>query len=103
MIADYERDGFVRAAKFLLAQDLKELRGEIERYSSEVLPRVPAGDRVLEADQKAVRNLWRMDQHDAYFADFARQESVLAIVAPLVRGTPVLMGVETFNKPAKVG
>jgi ectoine hydroxylase-related dioxygenase (phytanoyl-CoA dioxygenase family) len=103
MLSEYERDGFVRVTKFLSAEDLKDLRAAIERYTREVVPQVPAGDRVLEADGKSVRNLWRMEQHDAYFAEFARRKDVLDVVTPLVRGTPVLMGVETFNKPAKVG
>ena len=103
MLSDYERDGFVRVRHLLSADDLTRLRAEIERYAREVLPRIPEGDRVLEADGKAVRNLWRMEQHDPFFADLARRTDILAVVAPLVHGTPVLMGVETFNKPAKIG
>lgn len=100
---NYDDDGFLLVRGLLNPSQVAQLRSEIDRYTRDVLPRVPESDRVLEADGKAVRNLWRMEQHDAFFADFARRPEVLAIVAPLVRGTPVLMGVETFNKPAKVG
>jgi ectoine hydroxylase-related dioxygenase (phytanoyl-CoA dioxygenase family) len=100
---DYEGDGFIRIRAFLQPSELSELRTQMDRYAREVLPKIPSGDRVLEADDKAVRNLWRMEQHDSFFADFARRKPILDLIAPLVHGTPVLMGVETFNKAAKIG
>lgn len=103
LIDDYERDGFVRIAAFLNAETLAALKLNIERYTREVLPGIPESDRVLEADGKAVRNLWRMEHHDAFFAEFARRPEIVATVSALLRSTPVLMGVETFNKPAKIG
>ena len=103
VLADYEQDGFVRVRGFVCPAELSRLRSEIDRYTREVLPRVPDSDRVLEADGIGVRNLWRMEQHDPFFAEFARRQDVLAVVAPLVRGKPVLLGAETFNKPAKIG
>jgi phytanoyl-CoA hydroxylase len=103
LLADYERDGFIRISGFIKPSDLQQLRERIDHYTRERLAQLPAGDRVLEADGKAVRNLFRMQLHDPYFLEFAQREEILSIVAPLVHGKPVLKGVETFNKPAKVG
>jgi phytanoyl-CoA hydroxylase len=103
VIDDYSTDGFVRIRGFVQPPLLAQLRAAITRYTIEVLPRVPENDRVFEADGKTVRNLWRMEQHDEFFAGFAQREQILQIVAELVHGKPVLMGAETFNKPAKVG
>ena len=99
----YERDGCIRLRGFLDAATLADARVRLDRYARDIAPTLPTGDRTFEADGVTVRNLWRMEQHDPYFADFAARSAVLDVVAPLVRGEPVLMGVETFNKPARVG
>jgi hypothetical protein len=44
-----------------------------------------------------------MDRHDPFFDTLAQREEILALVRELVHGEPVLMAVETFNKPARVG
>lgn len=102
-IADYQHDGFIRIRKFLSADELAQLKMEIGRYAREVLPGLPESDRVLEADGKSVRNLWRMEKHDRFFDEFSKREGIVSTVGPLVHGKPVLVGAETFNKPAKIG
>jgi len=102
-ISDYERDGCIRVRGFLDAALLAQVRQNLQRYMRQIAPTIPAGDRTFEADGTTVRNLWRMEQHDAYFADLARRPEIVALVSKLVNGEPVLMGVETFNKPARVG
>src|SRR6185436_19008419 len=101
--ADYERDGCIRVRGFFDADTLAIVRRELARYVRDIAPGLPAGDRTFEADGKAVRNLWRMDRHDPFFDTLAKREEVLALVRELVHGEPVLMAVETFNKPARVG
>jgi hypothetical protein len=44
-----------------------------------------------------------MEQHSEYFLRFALNPSLLTLVAALVNGKPVLMGVELFAKPPRVG
>jgi phytanoyl-CoA hydroxylase len=103
LLADYERDGCIRVRTFLDAPLLQEARRRLDHYMLEIAPTLPAGDRTFEADGVTVRNLWRMEQHDPYFAELAKRPAVIELVAKLVHGEPVLMGVETFNKPARVG
>lgn len=103
LIQDYERDGFVRVTNFLSAVDVDQIRHELDRYVQEVLPGVPPSDRTFEADGKTVRNLWRLEQHCAYFKSLAMRPEILDLVAKLVHGEPTLVAVETFNKPAKIG
>ena len=45
----------------------------------------------------------RLEQHDPWFLEFAKQPRLLELVGPLVNGAPELVGAETFNKPALVG
>jgi len=103
VLDDYERDGCIRVRGFLDEPLLQETRRRLDHYMREIAPTVPTGDRTFEADGVTVRNLWRMEQHDSYFAEFAKRPAVIELVAKLVHGEPVLMGVETFNKPARVG
>jgi ectoine hydroxylase-related dioxygenase (phytanoyl-CoA dioxygenase family) len=103
LIRRYEADGCVRVRGFFDAPTLAAVRRELSRYLSEVVPTLPPADRTLEADGKTVRNLWRMERHDPYFDRLARDPRLLPFVAEVVRGEPVLMAVETFNKPARVG
>ena len=101
--SDYERDGCIRVRSFFDAASLRDVRQNLDRYMRGIAPALPDGDRTFEADGRTVRNLWRMEQHDPYFAELARKPEVLDLVAKLVHGEPVLMGIETFNKPARVG
>lgn len=100
---DYARDGCARVRGFLDAESLSAVRRELDRYMREIAPTLPEADRTLEADGATVRNLWRMERHDPFFDRLARAPEVVALVRGLVRGEPVLMAVESFNKPARVG
>ena len=101
--SDYERDGVVHVPQFLTPASYQDVRVQLERYMREVVPTVGPGDRTLEADGRTVRNLWRMQEHDPFFKSLAERAEVRALIAPLVRGEPVLMAVETFNKPPRLG
>jgi len=103
LVTQYEHDGCVRVRGFFDADTLAIVRRELARYVHEIAPSLPPGDRILEADGTSVRNLWRMEQHDPFFDALARRDQILALVRALVHGEPVLMAVETFNKPARVG
>jgi phytanoyl-CoA hydroxylase len=103
LIKQYEQDGCVRVRAFFDAQALADVRRQLDRYSREIAPGLPAGDRTFEADGTAVRNLWRMELHDPFFAELPKRTEILELVRELVQGEPVLLGVETFNKPARVG
>ena len=99
----YRSDGVVRVPKLFDAAQMARIRAQLERYGHQIAPTLPETDVVWEADGNAVRNLWRMEQHDPFFEKLAADPQVLALVRELVGGEPVLMGVETFNKPARVG
>jgi ectoine hydroxylase-related dioxygenase (phytanoyl-CoA dioxygenase family) len=102
-LARYERDGVILIRQFLGTADVEELRGEITRYICEDLSTKPADARTIEADGITVRNLWRLEQHNPALLRFASQPFIRDLVRPLVHGEPVLMAIETFNKPARVG
>lgn len=103
VLESYERDGVVRVRGFFDAGTIAQIRERLDHYQRDILPGLNAGDYVLEADQRTVRNLWRMEQHDPWFVELATSERILSLVGPMVHGEPVLAAVETFNKSARVG
>jgi ectoine hydroxylase-related dioxygenase (phytanoyl-CoA dioxygenase family) len=103
LLSDYERDGVVLIRQFLSTAEVDELRAELDRYTREDLASKPADAATREADGVTVRNLWRLEQHNPRLKALAEREDILALIAPLVHGEPVLAAVETFNKPARIG
>jgi ectoine hydroxylase-related dioxygenase (phytanoyl-CoA dioxygenase family) len=103
ILADYERDGVALVRGFLSAEDVRAIREELDRYIREDLASKPADARTYEADETTVRNLWRLEVHNEFFRDFAARGDLRDLIAVLVKGEPVLAGVETFNKPARIG
>lgn len=99
----YSEDGVVKVEALLSAAEIEEIREHLKRYAAEVVPGLPENDVVFESDGVSVRNCWRMHVHDTWFENLAKNETILAMVADFVKGDPVLMAVESFNKPAKVG
>lgn len=100
---EYERDGVVLVKHFLTDAEVADVRNEIDRYIREDLDSKPADAATREADERTVRNLWRLEQHNPQLRAIAERTDIRELIAPLVNGVPVLSGVETFNKPARVG
>ena len=104
----FEQDGFLQVENLFNGGKLLELERELKQYHENVVPILPAGDIVYETDpatgqRTGVRNLWRMEKYCPYFDEFAHQPQILELVGTLVNGEPVLMAVELFAKPARVG
>jgi ectoine hydroxylase-related dioxygenase (phytanoyl-CoA dioxygenase family) len=103
MISNYERDGVVLIHQFLGAEEVAAVRTELERYIRYDLVAQPVDARTFEKDEKTVRNLWRLEKYNGWFRRLGERADILTLVAPLLHGQPVLVGVETFNKPARIG
>lgn len=103
LIHDYENDGIIRVRRLFSAEEVAALRAELDRYMREHLASKPADARTLEADGRTVRNLWRLEVHHPAMLPMVEKPEIVRLVATLVHGEPQLVGVETFNKPARVG
>lgn len=102
-VDDYLRDGVVVIRGLLSRSQVAAVRCEIERYMREDLDDRPADAATREADGVTVRNLWRLEQHDPQLAAMIDIAGIGQRVAPLLGGTALLCGIETFNKPAGIG
>lgn len=100
---DYERDGVALVKQFLSREEVNLVRSEMDTYVREIAPKLAASEVTFEADGKTARNLWRMHQYSPFFDEISRKPEAINLVRRLVHGEPVLMGVETFNKPARIG
>lgn len=103
LLRDYQRDGVVRIRRFFSTEAIEEIRAELDRYIRDDLPSKPRDARTVEADGTSIRNLWRLQEHNEFLRNVARHPEITDLVARLVHGAPVLAGVETFNKPPRVG
>lgn len=103
LLRNYESDGVVLVRHFLSVDEVAAVRLELDRYIHNDLASKPMNARTLEEDEKTVRNLWRLEEHNNFFRALGEREDIKALIAPLVHGDPVLVGVETFNKPARIG
>ena len=99
----YAEEGVIHVAQLFSLVEIEAIREALRRYAEEFVPGLPPNDVVMEADGASVRNCWRMEAHDPWFANLAKNEGILKLVAALVKGDPVLMAVESFNKPARIG
>lgn len=102
-LASYEHDGVVRVPHFLNTDEVAAVRAELERYIRDDLAAQPVDARTFERDEKTVRNLWRLEKYNAFFRQLGERADILEFIAPFVHGEPMLVGVETFNKPARIG
>jgi hypothetical protein len=100
---EYERQGVIRLRGLFTAGQVERVLRELARYIQDLGPTLPESDIVYETDGRSVRNLWRMEHHDPYFRGLAADPELLQLLQVLLHGEPVLLGVETFNKPARVG
>jgi phytanoyl-CoA hydroxylase len=103
ILTDYERDGVVRIKQFLNAEDVTRIRCELEKYVRDIAPKLEPSEVTFEADGKTARNLWRMEKYSPFFAAIPARPEIVKLVGKLVHGEPVNLGVETFNKPARIG
>ena len=102
-VNDFDRDGVVRVRNLFTQNEIETVRHEIKRYERDILPNLPETEKVFESDEKSVRNMWRLHQHDTYFDRLSKWPKLIDLAAKLVHGKPEVWSVQTFNKPAQLG
>lgn len=103
VVGTYRERGFVRLPGLYTAREMAAVVQHLDRVVQEVVPRMDQADYVLEPGGHAVRNFWRLERYDTFFAELGNGPRILSIVEQLLGATAVLVAVETFNKPARQG
>ena len=90
---------------FLNADEVAALQKELDRYINVVAPKLPASDVMYEDKQnpQTLKQLARIRQHDAYFADLISQPKWEGLAELLLADGAVPQELEWFNKPPVVG
>lgn len=101
--AEYREKGVVRIGNFVDVDCVAEIRQELARFIAEDLDSAPSEACTRERDGTTVRNLWHLEEYCAYFRELALRPDIIDLVRALVDDNPVLIAVETFNKPAILG
>lgn len=83
---------------------IDDIDGQLDRYIGQMVQTGADKSAVYEPGSKRkLRNLFHMQQYSAYFAELARAPQLTELVQTIFDDQPVLMGVELFGKPARVG
>jgi phytanoyl-CoA hydroxylase len=107
LAARYAEDGFVFVYDLLSEDELAEVRENIDRYNTLIVPNLP--ESVLEKtvrwepDGTTIRSCYFMDQIDEWFRDFGNRPRFKELVEAVVGYEPLLYCMETFNKQPRVG
>jgi phytanoyl-CoA hydroxylase len=103
--ADFDRDGYVVIRGFLNATEVAALQQELDRYVNVVAPTLPSTDVMYEDKQnpQTLKQLARIRQHDAYFADLIEQSKWAGLAEILLADGVVPQELEWFNKPPVIG
>lgn len=100
---EYREKGVVCIRNFVDAGCIATIRQELARFIAEDLNSAPPKACTREADGVTVRNLWHLEEYSEYFRDLSLRPDIIDLVRELLNGEPVLIAVETFNKPARIG
>jgi phytanoyl-CoA hydroxylase len=103
VVPQFRDRGYARLPRLFSRDEIDDVRAHLDRVIRDVLPTMDPNDYVLEPGGGAVRNLWRLEHYEPYFAELGNTPWLLDIIGRLLDGDPLLIAVETFNKPARQG
>ena len=102
LIRDFYGHGLLIVAELFDPAKVVEIERELIRYIGQMDRR--RSDVVYEpGTDRKIRNVFHMHQDDEYFASLAREPRLLNLVKGILNDEPLLMTVELFAKPARVG
>lgn len=103
----YEADGFLHLPRLFSPEDMDEIDRSLAAYVRDIVPALPQADIVFEPTPVGapaqIRNLWRLEQHSGFFSKLPRLPRLWNRMSVFLKGDPIVMAVELFAKPARVG
>jgi phytanoyl-CoA hydroxylase len=101
----FDQDGFIFIPGFLAADELAELKHQLERYIHSRVPELPRTDVYYEDrnDRSTLKQMAHMKQHEPYFAEMIVRPKWLQLAQTLLAGEVVPQELEWFNKPPQLG
>ncbi|MBL4575433.1 MAG: phytanoyl-CoA dioxygenase family protein [Opitutaceae bacterium] len=101
----FEEDGYVAIRGFLDADEVAEMKANLDRYIREVLPRLESTEVFYEDKDRpeTLMRLNRMYAHDAFFDKEVAKGKFRQLAELLLGGDVDDKGVMFFDKPPRVG
>lgn len=101
---DFDRDGYTILRNHLSAAATAEVRENVERFVSDVLPGLPNDKAYYEVkdDADTLMRLQGMTQHDDYFSELYHDEQFSGLADHLMDGARESM-MQWFDKPPRIG
>lgn len=101
----FETDGYAIVRGFVSREEVDEINDEIERYIADVIPTLPPEEAFYEVkgDPASLKQLPRIDQHDAYFERLHRHPRMGEFAEYLLGCDVVGRDLQWFNKPPELG
>ncbi len=103
-VEPFQRDGFVAVPAFFEPGELAVIETELARFIAERISTLESGEVYYETkdDDASLKQIQRMQQHDAYFSDLMNGKP--RQLAEVFLGEEVVpKNLQYFNKPPKVG
>ena len=101
----FDEQGYITIAGFLPNQEVSELRREIARFITHVVPMLPESHVFYENknDPRTLKQVQQLSQHDDYFRQLATSKKVTSLAETLLDGEVRLMNTQYFNKVPRIG
>jgi ectoine hydroxylase-related dioxygenase (phytanoyl-CoA dioxygenase family) len=101
---EFHARGLLIIDEFWNPAKISEIERELHRYIAHLDPDRTDGHVVYEAGaDRKIRNIFHLHQADEYFAALASAPELTRLARTIFEDEPVLMSVELFGKPARVG
>lgn len=101
---DFDRDGYCIIRNHLSTQETAQVRDNVERFVSDVLPGLPKDKAYYEDkdDSGTLMRLQGMTENDYYFRELYRDEQFLGLADNLLDGARESL-MQWFDKPPRLG
>lgn len=101
----FHQRGLLILKEFFSPSKIAEIEQELRRYVTQLDPqKAPDGHVVYEPGANGkIRNLFHLHKADPFFASLAEAPQLVELSRAIFNDDPVLVNVELFGKPARVG
>lgn len=101
---EFDDRGYLIIDEFFPPEKIAEIEQRLQQFIQRIDPVQSAGRVIYEPNTEGkIRNLFEMEKQDDYFADLAKAPELNKLAATIFDDEPLLIGVELFGKPARVG
>ena len=105
LLRDFKTDGYAALPQFVSGRELTELIAHVDRFVSEIVPRMPPKQVFYEDKDNlaTLKQIQQMGDHDPWFHELFTSSRFREIAEGFLNGPVVPKNMQYFNKPPGVG